>query len=148
MDDQLNPLHVEWFKSRGISKETLIKSGIYTGKRGLNGGNEVLPCNTGEMIVFPFIVQRKKVNEKYRWGKKLFAQSPGGQMVFWNADCLSDPLLASGDAALVITEGEIDALSFIEAGYPWVVSVPDGAPMPRNDRWAEEIDHDDDKAYG
>ncbi len=41
---------------------------------------------------------------------------------------LDDPALHEGRAALVITEGECDALTAIDCGYPFAVSVPDGAP--------------------
>jgi twinkle protein len=45
---------------------------------------------------------------------------------------LDDPSLRDGRAALVITEGDIDCLSVIEAGHPFVVSVPDGASPARD----------------
>src|SRR5262249_10308003 len=49
---------------------------------------------------------------------------------FWNADVLDDPQLGNG-MPLVITEGELDALSAIDSGWPFTVSVPDGAPPVR-----------------
>jgi twinkle protein len=45
---------------------------------------------------------------------------------------LDDPSLQDDRAALVIVEGEMDCLSVLEAGYPFVVSVPDGALPARN----------------
>jgi twinkle protein len=47
----------------------------------------------------------------------------------WNEDCLTDrSALAS---VPIITEGEIDALSFLAAGELTVVSVPNGSPSDR-----------------
>jgi twinkle protein len=54
---------------------------------------------------------------------------------FYGADIMDDPSVISGEAALVIVEGELDKLSVEAAGHPWVVSVPEGAPPPpRQDR--------------
>jgi twinkle protein len=44
--------------------------------------------------------------------------------------CARRPALEEGTHALVITEGELDALAAICSGYRFVVSVPDGAPPP------------------
>jgi twinkle protein len=45
---------------------------------------------------------------------------------------MDDPVLIRGDYPLVICEGEIDALSFIQSGYPFVVSVPNGGAPARD----------------
>lgn len=133
----INPKIIQWFQGRKISEKTIRDTGIYSGRRH-QSGVEYDPL--GNIIVFPYFSKGKKVNEKHRTGDKRFSQIPGGQKVFWNDDVIDDPLLQTDDASLVITEGEIDALSFIEAGYPWVVSVPDGAPPPREGATEEEID--------
>lgn len=128
----INPKIVKWFEGRRISEKTLRISRVYSGRHLPNGGSfRVEPSQEGEVIVFPFIVGGKTVNEKYRAAQKKFYQS-GGQKVFWNADIISHPDVQSGKFNLVITEGEIDALSLMEAGYPYVVSVPNGAPPPRD----------------
>jgi twinkle protein len=55
---------------------------------------------------------------------------------------LADPTLAEGRAALIITEGELDAVSAIECGFAFAVSVPDGAPpVPPGER-PDEVDED------
>lgn len=124
---------VEWFERRGIGGETVARCGIYTA-RALEGG-AVEPDAEGRVIVFPTTEGGKVVNEKYRGANKKFWQSKGGRRTFWNADVLDDPALAEdGPAsdrnvnALIITEGEIDALVAIDNGLPLTVSVPDGAP--------------------
>jgi twinkle protein len=89
------------------------------------------------------------VNEKYRAPKKKFWQRAGGRKTFWNSDALDDPALEAGHQALIITEGEIDALTAIDCGFPLSVSVPDGAPpVPEGEKPDElgPIDHGSDHA--
>jgi twinkle protein len=65
------------------------------------------------------------VNAKFRkLPKDGFSQIKDGEKVYWLLDKL-DPAIAPD---LFIVEGEMDALSLIEAGVPNVLSVPDGAP--------------------
>lgn len=54
-------------------------------------------------------------------GEKGFFQDKGGARVFWNNESI-------GQDSLIITEGHLDALAFIAAGYRSTVSVPSGAP--------------------
>jgi twinkle protein len=51
---------------------------------------------------------------------------PKGELSLFNEDCLKDP-----SDTLIITEGEIDALSFLAAGMQHVVSVPNGSPSDK-----------------
>jgi len=139
----LNPKHLEWFKNRGIQEKTLQLTGIYSVKRLPNGDHE--PSNEGSILAFPFIHRKQIIRVKYRGPQKRFYQSKGGDKVFWNGDVILDPDVQSGSNDLVITEGEIDALSFIEAGYPFVVSVPTGAPATVHNE--DEIDPAKDVAF-
>ncbi len=115
----------EAFERRGIGAETVARLNVYTGKF-IDG--EVVPHEDGNIIVFPFIEHGVSVNEKFRGPQKKFWQRTGGRKTFWNSDALDDPALADGRLPLVITEGEIDALTAIDCGWPLSVSVPDGAP--------------------
>lgn len=119
-----------WFDSRGIDCETVTRCGIYTGRRAPDG--EVTPDRSGDILVFPFLENGKEVGAKYRAAGKRFWQRQGGRKTFWGSGVLEDPAVAAGGASLVIVEGEIDALSVMQAGYPFVVSVPDGAPPARD----------------
>lgn len=133
---------LEWFDKRGIDAETVIKSGIYSGRHvpaGDDKPSEVVADPQGNIIVFPFIDQGRETGAKYRAAGKKFWQRPNARKTFWNADILDDPSLKNGTAALVITEGEMDALSVLQSGYPFVVSVPDGAP-PARDKDGKLID--------
>jgi twinkle protein len=84
------------------------------------------------------------VAEKYRARGKVFWQRPGGRRTFWNADVLDDPALETGQYALVITEGEPDALTAIACGFPLSVSVPDGAPSVKEGEAPDDLPPIDD----
>ena len=81
-----------------------------------------------EWIRFPVFVGNERVNAKSRTieGDKKFFQEPDGKKCFYNFNALTDSSLS--DMPIIITEGEIDCLSVIQAGYQRCVSVPDGAP--------------------
>lgn len=116
----------EFFEGRGISIETAARFGIYTGKR---AGHEVVPSQNGDIIVFPYTEHGATVNEKFRTLDKKFWQWTNKRSTFFNSDILDDPALEQG-APLVVTEGELDCLAAIDCGFPFSVSVPDGAPPP------------------
>lgn len=124
----LGPIGVKAFEGRGISAETAARLGAYTAKPGIDGG--VIPDARGNIIVFPFEENGVVVNEKFRGPEKKFWQTQGGRRTFWNADILNDPSLLDGSQKLIITEGEIDAYTAVDCGFPFTVSVPDGAPPP------------------
>ena len=129
----LGPIAIEAFERRNISAETAVRYEIYTASR--QPDESVVPDIDGNIVVFPFLEHGIIVNEKYRAPGKKFWQRAGGRRTFWNADALDDPALDAGHQALVITEGEIDALTAIECGFPLSVSVPDGAPpVPEGER--------------
>lgn len=135
---QLGDLHARWLESRKLSPETAVRYGIFTGEFSPSGG--VTPNPSGNVLVFPFNDRGSTVNEKYRGPQKKFSQRTGGKRTFWNADVLDDPALQDGRAALIITEGEIDALTAIDCGFPFTVSVPDGAPGVPKGRAPDELD--------
>jgi len=55
--------------------------------------------------------------------KKFWFEPTGSELCFWNEDCLSE----WSDEPIIITEGEIDALSYLTIGEAFVLSVPNGA---------------------
>ena len=129
----LSAAAINWFESRGIDADTAIAMGIFTGHRVTTGDESAVePDANGNIIVFPVIDGGKIVAEKYRMHPKKFFQRAGGRKTFYNADILDSKELEAGDYPLVITEGEMDALAFIQAGFHFVVSVPDGAPPARD----------------
>ena len=64
-------------------------------------------------------------------GDKAFFQSPGTARRLWNNQVIRDHSLEH--MPLIITEGQLDALSLMTVGYRRVVSVPDGAPVQASD---------------
>lgn len=144
--------HLEWLESRSISVEAATNMQLYSARRGTTG---VEPHAGGSILVFPYLEGGVEVNAKYRAPGKRFWQKQGGKKVLWNRDILEDPSVLDGTHPLVITEGEMDALAVITAGYPFVVSVPDGAPPARDAQGqlidvpdgTYDIDPDDDDKY-
>lgn len=126
MTNVLGPIGLEAFERRAINPDTAARYAIFTASKDWN--NDVVPDSKGNIIVFPFLEHGRVVNEKYRAPGKKFWQRSCGRRTFWNADALDDPALENGQQPLVITEGELDALSAIDSGFPLAVSVPDGAP--------------------
>ena len=126
----ISDLHKRWLEGRGLTDTIAEHMGCYSGKRDQDG--LVNQDEEGDIFVFPFIRHGVEVGAKYRGPNKTFWQKKNGDKRFFNADVLEDPMVQSGEAALVITEGELDAISVAAAGIPFVVSVPDGAPPPRD----------------
>lgn len=148
----INQKHLAWFEARGLSHEVVVRGGIYSGRHVTSGNGEfeVVPDPEGNVLVYPYLRKGLPVNHKYRAPGKRFYQQVNGAKFFWNADILDDPSLHEGSNSLVIVEGENDCLAVMEAGYPFVVSVPDGAPPPRKDgAQSEEVapEHDDKYAF-
>ena len=126
----------EWFKSRGISTDTLIN--LQVGE-----GSEYMP-QTGKKentIHFTYHVGDQLINIKYRDGRKNFKLYKGAEKVFYNINSIV------GYDNCVITEGEMDVLALHEAGIKNAISVPNGATLSHNnlDYLDNCIDYFEDK---
>ncbi len=104
----------KWFNGRGIKQETLNELKVYSDV-------EYMPQigSDTEVICFPYFRNDKLVNIKFRGGNKSFKLVKDAELIFWNIDNI--------DGDCIIVEGEIDLLSFYEAGFKAVISVPNGA---------------------
>ena len=127
---------VEWFKTRGITQQTLDDLYVTT-------GDEFMP-QTGQKentIQFNYIMGDELVNVKYRDGRKNFKLYKGAEKIFYNINSIV------GYDWCVITEGEMDALALHEAGIKNVISVPNGATLNSNnlDYLDNCIDYFEDK---
>ena len=127
---------IKWFKSRGISQDTLEDLNV-------SEGPEFMP-QTGKQentIKFNYFMGNKLVNVKYRDGAKNFKLYKGAEKIFYNINSIVN------HQTCVIVEGEIDALSLHEAGVRNVVSVPNGATLNHNnlDYLDNCIDYFEDK---
>jgi twinkle protein len=107
---------VKYFENRMISQSTLVKAKVYS-------DIEFMPqfAKKEETICFPYFQNDKLINIKFRGPKKSFKLVAGAELIFWNIDCLKKY------DEVIIVEGEIDALTFIQAGFDNVLSVPNGA---------------------
>lgn len=105
-----------WFAGRGISQATLEALKV-------TEGMEWMPQKNGQAntVQFNYYKDGILINTKYRTGDKCFKMVSGAELLPYNIDAIKDT------TECIITEGEMDALSFIECGRKDVVSVPNGA---------------------
>ena len=115
-EEQPDANMLEWFAGRGIPAEVLQREGISKVCRKMPQTGQVERC-----IVFPYLLEGELVNRKYRDGRKNFMLEAGAKLVPWRIDHIRYT------EECIITEGEMDALSFITVGRDDVVSVPNGA---------------------
>ena len=115
-----------WFASRGITAEVVTQEGITQAARSFPQTSQVEKC-----IVFPYMVEGELVNRKYRTARKHFMLESGAELVPWRIDHIRET------PECIITEGEMDALSFIVAGRDDVISVPNGAQ--KNLTWLDRF---------
>lgn len=145
--DQLAARH--YLNDQGISLSTAITAHIgclrhYCITKSGDGKSEqasnVFPC-----IAYVNYVNGQPVNAKYRscspspsvkaeetkptmYSKFWSQDSPTTPCAPYNIECIN-PLLVEEETIprIIITEGEKDVLVLLEAGYPYVISVPSGA---------------------
>lgn len=110
---------IGYFKSRSISIDTLIMAKVKSVS--LKGQNfAVFQFFEGDKLVMnklrlprqPRIVSGKK--EQKEW------KEPGGKHILWNMQSINL------EKPVILTEGMIDALSVMEAGFDNTVSIPSG----------------------
>ena len=117
----IDPAIEEYFKGRGISRKTLYRCGVISTVHYLPGTGEDTLC-----IAFQYFKNGQLLNVKYRDANKNMAQEQNPEPCLWNYD------MAQGQKDLFITEGEIDALTLVECGFPGAVSVDKGAPQVKD----------------
>lgn len=107
---------INYFQKRKISLETLESIGITEGKLFMpERGKEV------KVIQFNYYRNGEIINIKYRDSVKNFRMFKNAELIFYNIDSMID------NDSVIITEGEIDTLTFLEVGFKSVISVPNGA---------------------
>ena len=112
---------IKYFAGRGISEDTLEVMKISEGMAWMPAvGKE---ANT---IQFNYYRNGKLINIKYRSGRKDFKMVKDAELIMYNLDGIVD------ETECIITEVEIDCLSFVECGITNVVSVPNGASKGKN----------------
>ena len=110
--------HKQWIEGRGIDPQLAEAFGLETVAEG-----------GGYWLTVPYREAGEIINHKWRrTQEKQHRMDPGAPLSLWNVDCLSDPKVRSGQASVIITEGEWDAITAVQVGFPFAVSVPNGAP--------------------
>ena len=111
---------VEFFKSRGISMQTVNDLKISEGKEWMPQFEKEVPT-----INFNYYINEEIINVKYRGPKKAFKLYKGAEKVFYNINSIV------GHDECVIVEGEMDVCALVESGVRNVISVPNGATLQR-----------------
>lgn len=120
--DQVTPEEISWAESRGLDEELALRQGL-----------EVNEKRIGFRYEFGGKVRFTKWRNLDKTGWHI---DPSGQEMFlFNVDCLSDYTATPDEVQtpLIITEGELDAISCIQAGQSFVVSVPAGAGCSKSE---------------
>jgi len=107
---------VKWFEGRMISQKTLVKMKVFSDVEFMPQYKRDIEC-----ICFPFFIDNNQVNIKFRAPDKKFKLVSGAELVWYNFNALKE------HNEIIICEGEIDALTWIENGYDNIISVPNGA---------------------
>ena len=127
-----------WFKGRGISEATLLAMKV-------TEGSEWMPQKNGQAntVQFNYYHNGELINTKFRTGDKCFKLVSGAELLPYNIDGIK------GCKECIITEGEMDALSFYECGRHDVISVPNGANANLDylDDYIEEYFEDKEVIY-
>jgi twinkle protein len=113
---KLTDKSVQYFTGRMISQNTLNKMKVYSDSEWMPQFEKII-----EVICFPYFRNEHLVNIKYRAPQKKFKVVSNAELIWYNFDAIINA------KDLIICEGEIDALTFIENGFDNVVSVPNGA---------------------
>lgn len=126
----ITPLHndlVQWFANRCISQQTLIDRGVMDGPEYMHG-NKLAQPGTYHTMQFPYLDQHGElVNIKYRSAFKQFKFVTNAKLIMSNLNNIVTQKWC------IVVEGEIDELTYWEAGYKMhVTSVPNGASSSTN----------------
>jgi twinkle protein len=131
-DSSFKDLRPDWVKSflekRGISEITLKKMKI---SEKLTRSPQTQ--NMEAMVCYPYFRRENLVNVKYRGNNKSFKLESGAELCWYNYDALFSY------KEIIIVEGEIDCLSFIEEGYNNCISVPNGANVGKMEYFDNSI---------
>jgi len=128
-NEPLSKSAIDWFYSRGISKETAEFAGVTSTRKYIQAIGAESEC-----IMFPYRNQGQNYAYKIRSIEGKGFSCNGAPQTFFNVENIE------GQKEIIICEGEMDALAFIEAGIKNVVSVPNGAVMKVVDKDVSQLD--------
>ena len=114
---------LQYFKERGISKETLIEARVTQEAEFMPQVGRKIGC-----MAFNYYLDGELINIKHRTRSKDFKLVSGAKLIPYNIDSIASETYEEGEEKFCLyVEGEIDALTYIECGFKHVVSVPNGA---------------------
>jgi twinkle protein len=115
-ETDLSERTISYFNKRGITEATLSNWKV-------SESTEYFPQidKKRKAINFNYYREGNLINIKFRDAEKNFKMVSGAELIFYGLDNLKDM------ETVYIVEGEMDALSFFEAGIYSVCSVPNGA---------------------
>ncbi|GAB4020245.1 bifunctional DNA primase/helicase [Spirosoma migulaei] len=111
---------IKWFAGRGIEPETLQYFRVSESTEWMPDRGEH-KAGTRNCINFNYFRSGEKINVKYRDSLKCFRMTKDAELILYNLDALKDR------TDMLICEGEIDGMTFYQAGHYGAVSVPNGA---------------------
>lgn len=117
-ETDLSSASLMWLQGRGISEDTARKAGLKTVSHWIQSAGKETEC-----IVFPYQNKGQTYASKIRSIELKGFSCNGAPSTMFNIENVEPK------EAMIICEGEMDALAFMEAGYSSVVSVPNGAVM-------------------
>lgn len=119
-----DPLYT-FFEKRGVSRETVDHFGVYISPHWFPATGDH-PAKEYPAITFPYVWRGELVNRKYRPPfKNPQMQDKDALPTLYNVDALAE---CPDDGWVVWVEGEPDVMACHEAGYPFTVTLKDGAP--------------------
>lgn len=121
---------VKWFAHRGINQMTLNRRKVMSGFTWMPQTQKEEYC-----MQFTYWEKGELVNIKHRDANKNFRLEGGAELIMYGLDSLRDD-----DEYIIITEGEIDQLSWEEAGIHYSTSVPNGASKQKNDGQSMDLE--------
>ena len=133
IQSKFEPSFLEFFTKRGINEGTLLDTKV-------TKETEFMPQDNAKrgVIAFNYFLNGELVNVKYRTRDKHFKFVSGARIIPYNINSLNDEAFVGEDERkCIITEGEMDALTYIECGYKHVISVPAGANT--NLEWIDDF---------
>lgn len=131
-----------FFDARGISEDTVDHFGVYIAPHWFPETGPH-PAKEYPAIVFPYRYRGELVNRKYRPPhKNPQMQDKNALPTLFNVDALAD---CPDDGWVCFCEGEPDCLALHEAGWPYAVTLKDGAPNTIRDE--DDAQRQDDKRF-
>jgi len=110
----LDGIAIDYLLRRKIRPETARRAGVCSATRTFGGPER-------SCLAFTYREGTRIVNVQYKTTDKRFELEPSAELIPWNIDaCI-------GQQSIIITEGMMDALALMEAGFDNVISVSNGA---------------------